>query len=113
MLAAAPAPAERVEQDHDAIALEKAHNIMQLMYGEMPKGGSTQLLAMVQVCVLEAMSRALTPQPAPTAAQDVEGLVEALEGLMRLESRGRIMPVGPEWDAARSAIASHQGGGAK
>lgn len=64
---AAPAPAERVEQDHDAIALDKARNIMQIMYGEMPKGGSTQLLAMVQVCVLEAMSHVCTPQHAPAA----------------------------------------------
>lgn len=64
-----PAPVERVEQDHDAIALDKARNIMQIMYGEMPKGGSAQLLAMVQVCILEAMSHVRTPQPAPVAAR--------------------------------------------
>ena len=31
-------------------------------------------------------------------------LLEALEGLMALESRGRLMPIGREWDAARAAI---------
>jgi len=72
MLAAAHAPVEWVEHDHDAIALKKARDIMQIMYGEMPKGGSTQLLAMVQECVLEAMSHVCTPQPTPTTAQDVE-----------------------------------------
>lgn len=34
-----------------------------------------------------------------------EKLREALEGLMALESRGRIMPIGKEWDAAREALA--------
>ena len=72
MLAAAHAPVEWVEHDHDAIALKKTRDIMQIMYGEMPKGGSTQLLAMVQECVLEAMSHVCTPQPTPTTAQDVE-----------------------------------------
>ena len=69
MLAAAPAPVERVEQDYDAIALDKARNIMQIMYGEMPKGGSAQLLAMVQECILEAMSHVRTQKPAPTSAR--------------------------------------------
>ncbi len=32
-------------------------------------------------------------------------LLEALQGLMELESRGRLMPVGSEWNAARAAIA--------
>jgi hypothetical protein len=32
-------------------------------------------------------------------------LLEALEALMELERRGRLMPIGREWDAARAAIA--------
>lgn len=32
-------------------------------------------------------------------------LLAALEGLMALESRGRVMPFGKEWDDARAAIA--------
>jgi hypothetical protein len=31
-------------------------------------------------------------------------LLEALEELMELESRGRFMPIGKEWDKARAAI---------
>lgn len=31
-------------------------------------------------------------------------LLAALKGLMDLESRGRIMPIGAEWDKARAAI---------
>lgn len=31
-------------------------------------------------------------------------LREAMTKLMELESRGRIMPIGPEWDAARAAL---------
>lgn len=37
-------------------------------------------------------------------------LLEALDALMSLESRGRLMPVGKEWDAARAAIAKAVGG---
>lgn len=36
-------------------------------------------------------------------------LLEALKKLMDLESRGRIMPIGAEWDAARAAIAKAEG----
>lgn len=36
-------------------------------------------------------------------------LRRALESLMALESRGRVMPVGREWDAARAAIAKATG----
>jgi len=36
-------------------------------------------------------------------------LLAALDGLMTLESRGRIMPIGKEWDAARAAIAKATG----
>lgn len=36
-------------------------------------------------------------------------LLESLESLMALESRGRVMPVGPEWDKARAAIAKALG----
>ena len=89
---AAPAPVERVEQDHDAIALDKARNIMQIMYGEMPKGGSAQLLAMVQVCVLEAMSHVCTPQHAPTAvplAAKHQGMCISAQGLLA-RVRGRL-----------------------
>lgn len=32
-------------------------------------------------------------------------LLQALGDLMNLESRGRVMPIGKEWDAARAAIA--------
>lgn len=38
-------------------------------------------------------------------------LLEALAGLMRVEARDRIMPVGAEWDAARAAIAKALGEG--
>lgn len=41
---------------------------------------------------------------------DVAGLVDALEGIMRVEARDRVMPVGAEWDAARAAIAKATGG---
>jgi hypothetical protein len=37
-------------------------------------------------------------------AAEVEALRSALQGLMDLESRGRIMPIGREWDAARAAL---------
>lgn len=66
LLAAAPQAEQAVEPvlpDHDSIALEKARNIMQIMYSEMPKGGSVQLLGMVQVRILEAMSLAAPPAP--------------------------------------------------
>lgn len=36
-------------------------------------------------------------------------LLEALDGLMELERRGRLMPIGREWDAARAAIAAATG----
>lgn len=36
-------------------------------------------------------------------------LLQALRDLMALESRGRIMPIGKEWDAARAAIAKATG----
>ena len=36
-------------------------------------------------------------------------LEKALEGLMDLESRARVMPAGPEWDAARAALAKARG----
>lgn len=36
-------------------------------------------------------------------------LLTALEALMQLESRGRVMPVGKEWDTARAAIAKATG----
>lgn len=45
------------------------------------------------------------------SAPDVSALVEALEGIMRVEARGRIMPVGAEWDAARAALAAYRQGG--
>lgn len=34
----------------------------------------------------------------------VAELREALEGLMALESRGRVMPIGAEWDNARATL---------
>lgn len=51
-------------------------------------------------------------QPAPkgewVSFDDYEAvrstLVAALEGLMRVEAGGRIMPIGAEWDAARAAL---------
>lgn len=36
-------------------------------------------------------------------------LLKALEGIMRVEARDRIMPVGAEWDAARAVIAEVTG----
>lgn len=36
-------------------------------------------------------------------------LFNALESLMALESRGRIMPIGKEWDQARAALAKARG----
>ena len=110
------APVERAEHDHDAIALKKTRDIMQIMYGEMPKGGSTQLLAMVQECVLEAMSHVRTPQPAPTAAQDAAGLVDALELALEYwrDRQQRYKNRKPRWVVdAESALAAHQSGGAK
>jgi hypothetical protein len=89
LLGVSPAPVRRVEQNHDAIALEKARNIMQIMYGETPRGGSTQLLAMVQVCVLEAMSHVCTPQHAPTAVP----LAAKHQG-MRISAAGMLNRVG-------------------
>gem|GEM_PF-1483132 len=92
LLGVSPAPVRRVEQNHDAIALEKARNIMQIMYGETPRGGSTQLLAMVQVCVLEAMSHVCTPQHAPTAvplAAKHQGMCISAQGLLA-RVRGRL-----------------------
>lgn len=35
-------------------------------------------------------------------------LEEALRGLMEVESRGRVMPIGREWNAARSALEDKQ-----
>ena len=39
----------------------------------------------------------------------VDDLLEALHGLMAAESRGRVMPIGKAWDAARAAIAKATG----
>ncbi len=36
-------------------------------------------------------------------------LADALEKLMELERRGRVMPIGAEWDAARAALALVEG----
>lgn len=48
----------------------------------------------------------------PAFEPGVSTLVESLEGLMRVEARDRIMPVGTEWDAARAALAAyHKQGG--
>lgn len=46
---------------------------------------------------------------ARAAAPAHDELVAALEGLMALESRGRIMPIGREWDAARAALTKAAG----
>lgn len=40
--------------------------------------------------------------------QRIRELEEALEGLMELERRGRLMPIGREWDAARAALKKDQ-----
>lgn len=50
--------------------------------------------------------RQIERKPTP----DVSALVEALEGIMRVEARDRVMPVGAEWDAARAALASYHKG---
>ena len=55
---------------------------------------------------LIAESFAACNRPLIAAAPE---LLEALEGLMALESRGRIMPIGKEWDAARAVIAKATG----
>jgi len=43
---------------------------------------------------------------AATSAQSsrIARLEEALVGLMEVERRGRVMPIGREWDAARAAL---------
>lgn len=167
---AAPA-VKPVHPDRDQIALDAASDIMALVYGPMPAGGSVQLQAQVQCRILDAINGAQQPveqqaekkpvpafrrqplsmddetrerltliareaaissthrysympvvpeaaqnwQPhawaleamrmvelaaAPPAAQDVEGLMEALEEISRSETA-----VG---DIARSALAAHR-----
>lgn len=44
--------------EYDSKALEVARQIISLMYGPMPTGGSVQLLAMVQVLITDAMEYA-------------------------------------------------------
>ena len=39
----------------------------------------------------------------------VTALADALEKLMELERRNRVMPIGREWDAARAALALARG----
>jgi hypothetical protein len=102
LLGVSPAPVRRVEQNHDAIALEKARNIMQIMYGETPRGGSTQLLAMVQVCVLEAMSHVCTPQHAPTAVP-----LAARHYGMCISARGLLVRVGGHLKAGAREMLKH------
>lgn len=54
------------------------------------------VLAIVQTEESEANAKLIAAAPE---------LLDALEGLMALESRDRVMPIGAEWDAARAAIA--------
>lgn len=46
----------------------------------------------------------LAQDPVSSLLSEVAALRKALEGLMQLESRGRVMPIGAEWDAARAAL---------
>lgn len=41
----------------------------------------------------------------PDQLKTVQRIRDALEGLMALEARDRLMPIGREWDAARAAFA--------
>lgn len=68
LLAVSPAPEVPAPND-DQLALDAATDIMALMYGPLPVGGSVQLQAQVQCRVLDAIK----------AAQEVPGLLEALE----------------------------------
>jgi hypothetical protein len=51
----------------------------------------------------EKLLEAIAAVSRPEQAKETD-LLAALKGLMALESRGRIMPIGREWDAARAAV---------
>jgi len=96
------APAERVEPKSGDISDQEWINAG--CPSEEPRPSPTPAVYQCPRCST-SMQIDEEAKPAP-AAPDVAGLVEALEGLMRLESRGRVMPVGAEWDAARQALAA-------
>jgi hypothetical protein len=51
----------------------------------------------------EKLLEAIAAVSRPEQAKEAE-LLAALQGLMELEKRGRVMPIGREWDAARAAV---------
>jgi len=85
LLAAAPKaeqpPVQEPARNPDVLALNAAQEIMALVYGPTPLGGSPQLLAQIQCVVSEAIVYA-APQPVSDDARDA--LVEALEVLAKL-----------------------------
>lgn len=122
-LAAAPAPVERVEQD----ALRKRFDQIER---EVCEGKHTAASVFTQ---MRTAAFYTTPQPAPTAAQDVAGLVGKMRMLIAAGSRlnaeaeeciyddatAEVAAV-EYWsefrdalEAATAALAAHQSGGAK
>tara|TARA_Y100000758_G_scaffold264259_2_gene203509 strand:+ start:574 stop:1221 length:648 start_codon:yes stop_codon:yes gene_type:complete len=109
-MAAAPAPVERVEQE----AMRKRFDQIER---EVCEGKRTAASVFTQ---MRTAALYTTPQPAP-AAQDVAGLVEALEWCEKWFSRHSPTAAlisgehatHPMLSSIRAALAAHQSGGAK
>lgn len=68
--------------------------------------------AMLEVCNAETLftvARVFRQEQNARLIAAAPDLLAALLALMDLESRGRVMPIGREWDAARAAIAKATG----
>ena len=74
-------PVQEPARNPDVLALNAAREIMALVYGPTPLGGSPQLLAQIQCVVSEAIVYA-APQPVSDDAKDA--LVDALEQIARM-----------------------------
>jgi len=125
-LCATPVPAERVDRD-GLIGWVRKSDLTPLRDERMPSGKHVSIGVDHPTCWMEdtpydhLCAIYTTPQPAPTAAQDVAGLVEALEQGFPLFNDDGLDEVEHhcEWaiqqDRKRlhALIAAHQSGGAK
>ncbi|MEC7473119.1 MAG: hypothetical protein VX946_07145 [Pseudomonadota bacterium] len=127
MLAAAPAPVERVEQDAKVfwvlfdntgdvkyIKKDVYSGTLAFFDNEADASLAKQITPDTDYMRVEYYT---TPQPAPTAAQDVAGLVSVLAAVQEQFKRyGQRFPDGLDGRVFRwvdDALAAHQSGGAK
>tara|TARA_R100000306_G_C4248598_1_gene79290 strand:- start:65 stop:484 length:420 start_codon:yes stop_codon:yes gene_type:complete len=119
------APVDRVEQESvttESLDLRRAYEVAdkQWMLQACPK----DVFRFALIAALQGNKLYTTPQPAPTAAQDVVGLVEALQLFVRwvdMEQSenvtagvfDRLKAFRNAETKARAVLAAHQSGGAK